>query len=138
MSSQDFIHVFIRLSMQQHNILTCPILGGPIHIAFYTDSTPGTPYILCKYKWCIWNCASGWPGLHAYPVPGTVVGVGEYRFRDKSKNRNQPTSQGWRLEEHRKAKEQGLHTQGPRANAAGPQGPGRQPWSVPTHSGPPV
>lgn len=30
--------------------------------------------------------------MHAYYVPGTVVGVDEHKFRDKSKNRNQPTS----------------------------------------------
>lgn len=55
-------------------------------------------------------------------MSGTVVGVDEYRVRGESKNRNQPASQGWRLEEHRKTKRQDMHAQGPKAKPAGPQG----------------
>lgn len=40
--------------------------------------------------------------MHAYYVPGTGVSVNEHKFRDRSKNRNQPTTQAWRPEEHRK------------------------------------
>lgn len=49
-------------------------------------------------------------------MPSTIVVVDKNRFRDKSKNRKQPTSQRWKLEEHRKTEEQDMNAQGPKDN----------------------
>lgn len=60
-------------------------------------------------------------GFHAHHVPGIAMSGDEYGFQGESKNRNQPTSQGWRLEGQRKTKKQDTCAHSPQANPARPQ-----------------